>query len=257
VTGRQWWLGLSGRRRGLLLGVAGLIVAAVATVLVTAGRSPTADRSQLGAVLLIPGYGGNQGSLAALASRIRETGREAVIVALPGDGTGDLAEQASTLDKAVDDAYDRGASSVDLIGYSAGGVVARLWAGNNSAKARRVITLGSPMHGTRLASSGNAFLPDACPTACRQLVAGSAILESFAGKSLPLPWMSIWTELDETVIPPDSARLDGAVNVALQAVCPGARTSHSQLPTDPAVTKMVLRALSLEPLAQPNPEDCQ
>lgn len=240
-----------------MLGVAALVVAALATILVSVDRSPTADRSQLGTVLLIPGYGGNQGSLEALASRIRDTGREAVVVALPGDGTGDLAEQASTLDKAVDAAYDRGAVSVDLVGYSAGGVVARLWADDNSAKARRVITLGSPMHGTRLASHGSAVLPDACPTACRQLAAGSAVLESFAGKSLPLPWMSIWTELDETVIPPDSARLDGAVNVALQAVCPSARTSHSQLPTDPAVTRVILRALSLEPLTAPNPEVCQ
>jgi triacylglycerol lipase len=256
VTGRQWWRGLSGRRRGLLTGLAVLVLVVAITITVSQLGSHTADRSRLGTVLLIPGYGGNQGSLTALADRVRQTGRDARVVALPGDGTGDLREQAGVLDREVEDAYDRGAPSVDLIGYSAGGVVARIWADDNSAKARRVITLGSPLHGTQLATGGNTVLPDACPTACRQLATGSALMQSLVDKPIPLPWLSIWTELDRTVIPPDSARLEGAVNVPLQAVCPAAGTSHSQLPSDPSVTRIVLRAISLEPLAQPTAGDC-
>ncbi|MDT7650941.1 MAG: triacylglycerol lipase, partial [Pseudonocardiales bacterium] len=49
---------------------------------------------------------------------------------------------------------------------------------------------------------------------------------------------------DQTVTPPDSARLAGAVNVPVQAVCPGTRVSHSALPTDAAVTGLVLEAIS-------------
>jgi hypothetical protein len=37
--------------------------------------------------------------------------------------------------------------------------------------------------------------------------------------------------------------------VQVQAVCPGERVPHSALPTDPAVTGLVLRALSTAPLA--------
>ena len=79
------------------------------------------------------------------------------------------------------------------------------------------------------------------------------MLDEFDGESLPdgLPWLSVWTENDETVQPPDSARLDGAVNVALQSICPQARVSHGELPTDPAVTALVLRALGTEPLSAP------
>jgi triacylglycerol lipase len=256
VDARQWWQGLSARRRLLLAGVAGLVVIAVAVLIVPLSSSVTADRSELGTVLLVPGYGGNQGSLQELAGRIRETGREAVVVPLPGDGTGDLNEQVSVLDRAVSDAYDRGTPSVDVVGYSAGGVVARLWVSRNASKARRVVTLGSPLHGTRLATGGNTLLPDACPTACRQLATGSSLLQSVVGDPVPLPWMSIWTELDQTVIPPDSARLDGAVNVPLQSVCPASRVSHSQLPSDPVVTRIVLRALGLEPLTPPTAADC-
>lgn len=207
-------------------------------------------------MLLIPGYGGNQGSLQALAGLIRSTGREAVVLTLPGDGTGDLREQVSVLEREVEAAYERGTPSVDLIGYSAGGVVARLWAARSEPQARRVVTLGSPLHGTRLATGGSALAPDACPVACQQLAAGSSLLQSFAQQPVPVPWMSIWTELDQTVIPPESARVDGAVNVSLQSICPAAQTTHSQLPADPLVTKLVLRAISLDPLAPPTPSDC-
>ena len=59
--------------------------------------------------------------------------------------------------------------------------------------------------------------PDACPAACRQLAPGSALLDGIDDESLPdgLPWLSIWTQDDETVQPPDSARLDGAVNLPI------------------------------------------
>jgi triacylglycerol lipase len=258
VDARQWWRGLSARRKLVFAGVAGLVVILVAAVLVPRllVGTDTADRSKLGTVLLIPGYGGNQGSLRELAGHLREAGRDAFVVSLPGDGTGDLNEQVSVLDREVTDAYDRGAPSVDLVGYSAGGVVARLWLSRNSSKVRRVVTLGSPLHGTRLATGGNALLPDACPTACRQLAIGSSLLQSLASEPVPLPWMSIWTELDQTVIPPDSASLAGAVNVPLQSVCPASRVSHSQLPSDPVVTRIVVRALGLEPLAPPTADDC-
>lgn len=216
----------------------------------------TVDNTRLGTVLLIPGYGGNQGSLQELAGHLRATGREAVVVQLPGDGTGDLLEQVAVVDRAVEDAYEGGAPSVDLVGYSAGGVVARLWVARSSLEARRVVTLGSPLHGTQLATGGGALLPDACPTACRQLAAGSSVLQSIAREPVPLPWMSIWTELDQTVIPPDSARLDGAVNVSLQAVCPASRVTHSQLPSDSAVTRIVVRALGPQPMAPPTAADC-
>ncbi|MEV4312572.1 lipase [Actinocrispum sp. NPDC049592] len=256
---RTWWRGLSARRRLLMTVVSALVVVLVAAFVVPRllSGSPAADTSKPGTVLLIPGYGGSQAALNVLADAIRATGRPAEVVALPGDGTGDLQEQVATLDKDVQQAYAGGAPSVDLIGYSAGGVVARLWVDRNPRGARRVVTLGSPLHGTQIASTGTTVLPDACPTACKQLAVGSALLKQVENRPVPVPWLSVWTEQDQTVIPPTSARLDGAVNVPLQGICPTAQVSHSQLPTDPAVTKLVLQAISADPLSQPTSGVCR
>ena len=116
----------------------------------------------------IRGEPGNAG-LNALAARIRATGRSATVLSLPGDGTGDLVEQAAILNKAVTEALRQGAPSVDLVGYSAGGVVVLLWTVRygGSTPARRVVTLGSPVarcpdRGDRRGARTRA-LPDGVP----------------------------------------------------------------------------------------------
>jgi triacylglycerol esterase/lipase EstA (alpha/beta hydrolase family) len=250
---------VSPRRRILLLSAAAvaLVVLAVAGVRLLGGGDPGTrpDQERPGTVLLVPGYGGSRVALTRLGERLSATGRTVQVVGLPGDATGDLLVQADTLDDAVRAALDAGAPSVDVIGYSAGGVVTRLWVDRHDGAtvARRIVTLGSPLHGARIAGVGAAFAPDACPQACRQLAPGSDVLDEIDGSDLPedLPWLSVWTENDETVQPPDSARLDGAVNVPVQSICPGARISHSELPTDPVVTALVLDALGTAPLSTP------
>ncbi len=242
----------------LFLVVAVLLVAAGALAGVRLLRGgddgPRPDQATPGAVLLVPGYGGNTAALAQLKDQLRAQGRTAEIVALPDGGTGDLEAQAATLDAAVRAALTS-RPSVDIVGYSAGGVVARLWVDKyqGAEVARRIVTLGSPLHGTRLAAAGAALAPDACPPACRQLAPGSALLDRLDGEDLPegLPWLSIWTENDETVQPPDSARLAGAVNVPLQGVCPQRQVSHSQLPTDEAVSELVRQSLAAGSVTAP------
>jgi triacylglycerol lipase len=259
--------GLSPRRRALvagvaLLAVAGAVVAGVAAAGGGSARAitgyPPQDRP--GPVLLVPGYGGQTAALSVLAARIRATGREATVVRLPGNGTGDLNADAAVLNGAVTRALDGGAPSVDVIGYSAGGVVALLWARHDDGpgKARRVITLGSPYHGADIAAGAEGFVPGACPLACQQLVPGSRLLTGLTATPVPPRprWMSLWTTDDQVVTPPESARLAGAMNVPVQSVCLGERISHSQLPTNPVVTAIVLQAIGSGPLRRPTAADC-
>ena len=183
------------------------------------------------------------------------------MVHLPGNGTGSLIADASVLNTAVTRALRGGAPSVDVIGYSAGGVATLLWEREDGGvhKARRVVTLGSPFHGAAIASAAEGFVPGACPAACQQLVPGSSLLRQLDATSVPARprWLSLWSTDDKTVTPPDSARLAGAINVPIQSVCPAQQISHSQLPANPVVTAMVLQAIGPGPVRQPTASDCQ
>jgi triacylglycerol esterase/lipase EstA (alpha/beta hydrolase family) len=141
-----------------------------------------------------------------------------------------------------------GAPNVDLVGYSAGGIVARLWVADGGAEVtRRVVTLGSPNHGTDLANLAGTLASDACPAACRQLATDSDVLRRLntGDETPPGPtWVSIWTTQDQTVTPPDTAHLDGAINLPVQSVCADATVSHSDLPSSPLVQAMVLAELT-------------
>jgi triacylglycerol lipase len=258
--------GLSPRRRILVACLGVLVVAAAvagALAAVSGPGGPAAGyppQDRPGPVLLVPGYGGQTGSLSRLAARIRSTGREATVVQMPGNGTGDLNADASVLNGAVNRALAAGAPSVDVIGYSAGGVVALIWARHDDGpgKARRVITLGSPFHGASIAAGAEGFVPGACPVACQQLVPGSSLLDGLDATPVPPrpAWLSLWTTDDQVVTPPGSARLAGAINVPIQSVCPGQRISHEQLPTNPVVTAIVLQAIGPGPLRPPTTADC-
>jgi triacylglycerol lipase len=147
-----------------------------------------------------------------------------------------------------------------VIGYSAGGVAALVWAraDGGNRKARRVITLGSPFHGASIAAAAEGFVPGACPAACQQLIPGSSLLAGLTpGPPGGLRWLSLWTTDDQTVTPPDSARLAGAINVPIQSVCPGQQITHSELPTNPVVTKIVLQAIGAGPIRHPASADCR
>jgi triacylglycerol esterase/lipase EstA (alpha/beta hydrolase family) len=136
-------------RRRLVVAVLVLAVAALAaltTVFVSRsseGAVAPAPQETLGPVLLVPGFGGSPASLQPLADRLTEAGRDATVVAMPDNGTGDLHASAAALDRAVKAALARtGAPTVDVVGYSAGGLIARVWAADGGAAlARRVLTL--------------------------------------------------------------------------------------------------------------------
>src|SRR5579859_4438456 len=95
----RWWTGLSLRRRVFLGALAvAVAVAAIVSGVQVSGGPPEPVPGRPGAVLLVPGYGGSTTSLDELAARIRGTGRTATVVALAGDGSGDLTVQARVLD---------------------------------------------------------------------------------------------------------------------------------------------------------------
>jgi triacylglycerol lipase len=234
----------------LVLGAAGvallliMVVAVLAVVRVTAKSDQTVPQSDPGPVLLVPGYGGNVQSLQPLAAALRDAGRTSIIVEPVGDGTDDLRKQADHLAAVADQVReDAGAASVDVIGYSAGGVVARLWVRDDGGAevVRRVLTLGSPHHGTSQAALGAEFA-GGCPTACEQLIPDSDLLRRLnAGDETPSGplWVTVRSTNDQVVTPVDSAALSGALNIVVQDLCPGSTVAHGDLPSNPVVVAAV------------------
>jgi triacylglycerol lipase len=260
---------LAPARRRLVLSVGAVIAigALVGGVVVAVSGGGHSNGSHVaqdrpGPVLLVPGYGGSVTGLDQLAARLRTGDRTVEVVSLPDRAQGDLGAQAKALDRAVRAEMVRtGAASVDVVGYSAGGVVARLWVRSygGADRARRVITLGSPHHGTEIAALGALFPGDVCPTACHQLAPDSPLLADLnSGDETPAgpTYVSIWSTGDQVVVPPDSARLTGALNVTVQSVCAGANVSHSDLPTNPVVDGMVAAELAAGPPVTLGAADC-
>ncbi len=259
--------GLSPARRRLVVGVLALVVVAALSLAAAVLLRPSGEAAEPaaqeipGPVLLVPGYGGRTDALQPLAERLRAEGRDATVVALPGNGTGDLRESAAALDREVTAALDRtGAESVDVVGYSAGGLIARLWVTDGGADtARRVLTLGSPHHGTQLADFAGEVAPQRCPVGCQQMATDSDLLAQLnADDETPVgpTWVSIWTTQDETISPPDSSRLDGAVNLPVQSVCADVQVTHGQLPRYPVVQEMVVLQLAAGEPVELGPDDC-
>jgi triacylglycerol lipase len=258
---------LSPQRRLLVLvlgGLALLLVLGLAvsvTVRSRSGPEPVAPQDQPGPVLLVPGYGGNVSSLQPLVTALRSAGRTAVVVAPTDGGTGDLQAEAGHLaDEAARVLAEHDAASVDVVGYSAGGVVARLWVRDHGGASvvRRVLTLGSPQHGTSQAALGRE-LAGGCPPACVQLAPDSDLLRRLnAGDETPAGplWATVRSATDQVVTPTGSAQLDGALNLEVQTFCAGARTAHGNLPGDPVVLAALKSVLGAQPPQAPSDVRC-
>jgi triacylglycerol lipase len=258
---------LSPQRRRLVVGLVIALVllimtaAAISVVQLIAGSSRPVSQEDPGPVLLVPGYGGNVQSLEPLAAALRSAGRSVVIVDPVGDGTGDLRTEAEQLGEVADRVReDAGAASVDVVGYSAGGVVARLWVrdGDGGEVARRVLTLGSPQHGTSQAALGAEFA-GGCPTACEQLIPDSDLLRRLnAGDETPAGplWATVRSMTDQVVTPVDSAALSGALNIVVQEVCPDSTVAHGDLPQDPVVLATLDTVLGAAPPQAPSLVRC-
>ena len=126
---------MAGSRRFLVAVTAVVGAVVLLVVLLTLAREAPATstgepvaQDQPGPILLVPGYSGTSAELATLVDALRAAGREAVVVSMSAGGDEDLREQAARLGRAADEQLSAGAPSIDVVGYSSGGVVSRVWA---------------------------------------------------------------------------------------------------------------------------------
>ena len=138
-----------------------------------------------------------------------------------------------------------GAPSVDLVGYSMGGLIARAAAADLPTGVRRVATIASPHDGTSLAGLGAFIGGDAnCPTACQQMAPGSDFLGALPVAGAEDRWLSAWSAADEVVRPADSSSLSGATNVEVDTSCATPGLNHGQIVASPVVADLVATFLA-------------
>ncbi len=171
--------------------------------------------ARLAPVLLLHGYGCNSGYWAHLtprldAAQISHATLDLAPVTAPIDAYVPLVEQG-----VQDLLAATGAERVIIVAHSMGGLVARAWMRTyGSGRVARVITLGTPHHGTSLASFGIGA------NALQMRLGGAWLHELAASESAATRALitSIYSHHDNIVAPQTSSELDGARNLAFGGI---------------------------------------
>ena len=174
-------------------------------------------------VLLIHGYGCNRGYWKQMSALLRQAhiSHDAIDLEPIGAAIDDYVPQVQRAVLALCAAG--GSESVIIVAHSMGGLVARAYLrAHGSARVARVITLGTPHHGTRLASFGFGRNAMQMRRGGRSPGAGgSAWLAALAAAEdgpRRARFTSIYSHHDNIVAPQTSCHLPGAKNIELGGI---------------------------------------
>jgi pimeloyl-ACP methyl ester carboxylesterase len=133
---------------------------------------------------------------------------------------------------------DSGAARVVIVGHSMGGLAARAYLrAHGAARVARVVTLGTPHHGTGLAQFGPGLNARQMRRTRGHRASASTWLQTLAASETAATrslFTSIYTQHDNIVSPASSSVLADAVNVAFSGV------GHVALARDAAVLARVI-----------------
>jgi triacylglycerol esterase/lipase EstA (alpha/beta hydrolase family) len=185
-------------------------------------------------VLLVHGYGCNSGYWAHLVPLLDREGISHASVDLE-PVAGSIDDYAPLLEERVQAlCAATGAARIAIVAHSMGGLAARAWMRRyGSARVAKVITLGTPHHGTKLARFG----PGANAVQMRRDGPWLRDLAASEGPDVRARIVSIYTHHDNIVAPQDSSVLPGARNIAFGGV------GHVALGSNPRVLAEVLQLL--------------
>lgn len=185
-------------------------------------------------VLLVHGYGCNSGYWAHLEPLLDREGVSHASIDLEpvAAGIDDYAPAIEARVRALCAAT--GATRVAIVAHSMGGLAARAWMrAYGHARVARLVTLGTPHHGTALARFG----PGANAAQMRRDSPWLRALAAGETADVRAHIVSLYTHHDNIVAPQDSSALPGARNVAFGGV------GHVALGSNPRVLAEVLRIL--------------
>lgn len=182
-------------------------------------------------VLLVPGYAMNRSCFWFLALYLRRRGWRWVWPVNAGPWSSPIPVQAARLAERVAELKAAtGAAQVDLVGHSMGGLICAWYLQElgGAAHVRRLVTLGTPWRGTRIAVFG-------LRREARDLLPGSEIVQGLGPPAVPTT--ALWSPDDTIVLPPAHARRDALPGVELPGI------GHLSLLMSATVYRLVARTL--------------
>ncbi len=180
-------------------------------------------------LLLIHGYFCNRGAWWWLRRGLRAQGRSIATIDLEPP-LASIDKQAENVDACIRALVaETSAESFVLVGHSMGGLAARAYLRRHGgAHVAKLITLGTPHHGTELARIG-------LGRNAREMEPGSAWIRAHAeAEPLPVPALSVWSARDNYVMPQDSSRLEGAREIILPTL------GHLSMLFSPKILRILL-----------------
>lgn len=214
------------------LAEAGLFAASLPHLLI---RAPRGDGHP---VLVIPGFLAGDKSTAPLRGALRALGYDVRGWGL-GRNAGPKTARAdgSKLTKLIGDIHEDTGRKVSLVGWSLGGVLARIAAADEAASVRQVITLGSPFNGSPRATNAWRLYEWVSGTHVR--AHDQDVLLRVARRQLPVPSSAIFSRADG-ICAWENCR--GAVSPQSENI--EVRGSHCGLGVNPAVFHIIAGRLA-------------
>ena len=182
-------------------------------------------------VLLLHGYVCNRGFMLPLRRYLGARGVSAYTHNLE-PAYADIDIYADGLARCIEEiCAATGAGKLVILGHSMGGLAARACLRKHGARrVAKLITLGTPHHGTALARLG-------AGENGRQMMPGNAWLERLNEAAPAVPTVSVFSYQDNIVSPQDSAALAGAKNVGISGM------GHISMPFSRRIREIALEEI--------------
>jgi pimeloyl-ACP methyl ester carboxylesterase len=228
----------------------GIFQERVAESLVSAGSDPRrAPRIAMAGldqppVILLHGFVDNRSVFAPLQRSLRQHGWTHVQALNYSPLTSDVRTAAALLSRHVERiCAESGHNHVDIVGHSLGGLIARYYVQRLSGdtRARTLVTLGTPHSGTTAVPLLNPH------PIVRQMRPSSDLMDELA---MPAPqcrtrFVAFWSDLDEMMIPVETARLDHPDLTRENVLVSG--MGHLAMPAHSSIAAGIRQALVGEP----------
>ncbi len=196
-------------------------------------------------VLLIHGFLGTRGALYVLERRLRADGFHVFSIDLGSLNTQDIRKSAFEIHLAVErimEATEGRVRRIDVVGHSMGGLIASYYIKfmDGDEHVRKLVTLGTPYHGTWASLMGVACL-GAIASSIWQMLPGSEFLRTLNAQAMPsvVEWTSVCARYDG-LCPPETTWISPGCNYELPL-------GHAGLVLSADVYRIVKKVLRRDP----------